>query len=414
MTLEEKVLGYRCVSCAREHGLRNVQYVCPACGNNLQIVYDYARIKKVFRTEKISVNGDLSIWRYGPLLPLTDDAVRLPLQIGWTPLYKTRRLGKKLSVQELYVKDDGRNPSASAKDRASAVVIASALERGIGRIVCASTGNAASSLACLSAPLGINTVVFVPASAPSAKIAQLFVFGAEVITVEGSYDQAYELSRASTDEYGWYNRNTGFNPFTREGKKTLSFEICEQLGWEPPHWVFVPVGDGNIISGVWKGFCDLYEIGFIHSLPKLVACQAEKSDAVKRAVETGGSIRPVSGRTVADSISVRVPKDGRAAVDAVKKSCGFAITVKDEKILKAVWELARETGVFAEPAGAVPLAALKQALSEGLVADYERIVLLATGNGLKDVDPVMKSMAAPVCIRPELEELKRMVSRGIL
>jgi threonine synthase len=414
LNLEDKVRGYRCVACGREHALDGAEYVCPVCGGNLEVVYDYGRIRgKTGARAPSGLPGfpgrhDESMWRYELLLPLRDGDRRPPLRVGWTPLYRVERLASELGVRELYVKDDGRNPSASAKDRAGAVVIAHALERGIGRIVCASTGNAASSLACLAAPLHIETVLFVPASTPRAKIAQLMVYGAAVITVDGNYDQVYDLSLLATREYGWYNRNTGYNPFTREGKKTLSYEVCEQLGWECPDLVFVPVGDGNLLSGVWKGFRDLYEIGLIVKLPRLVACQAEKSDAVKRAFESGGRLEPVSGDTIADSVSVQLPRDGTAAVRALVESGGFAIGADDGDILAAVRELARETGVFAEPAGALPLAALRKAVAKGLAGENERVVLLVTGNGLKDVDAVMRSMPAPVRIKPEPGELRRL------
>jgi threonine synthase len=415
MRLEEKVLGFRCFACGREHALDAAEYLCPACGGNLDVVYDYRRIAKEAGPAAAGRGAggfpkpdEPDIWRYGLLLP--EGGVRPPLRIGMTPLYGAPRLAEKLGVRELFVKDDGRNPSASAKDRASAVVIARAGGRGIGRIVCASTGNAASSLACLCAPLRMESVLIVPASAPRAKIAQLMVYGAFVLTVDGDYDDAYELSLAASGEYGWHNRNTGYNPFTREGKKTLSYEVCEQLGWECPDLVFAPVGDGNLLSGVWKGFRDLRGIGRTGRLPRLVACQAEGSDAVKRGFESGGKIEPAGGKTVADSISVRLPRDGIAAVRAIEESGGFAVSVGDDEILEAVRALARETGVFAEPAGAVPLAALGKAAAAGLVGTRDSVVLLATGSGLKDVDPVAASMPAPVRIKPEPGDLRRAIT----
>jgi threonine synthase len=425
MRLEEKVLGYRCFACGKEHPLGETEYLCPGCGGNLEIVYDYGRIGKEARARGsragressgmpgFPLNGDRDpgIWRYEPLLPLRDGDARPSLRIGWTPLYRAGGLAAKLGVRELYVKDDGRNPSGSAKDRAGAVVIAHARELRIDRIVCASTGNAASSLACLCAPLGIRTVLLVPASAPRAKIAQLLVYGGFVVAVDGSYDDACDLSVSASGEHGWYNRNTGYNPFTREGKKTLSYEVCEQLGWECPDLVFVPVGDGNLLSGVWKGFRDLFAVGLVAKLPRLVACQAAGSDAVKRAYERGGRLEPASGKTVADSVSVKLPRDGIAAVRALEQSGGFAVSVDDADILGAVRELAGETGVFAEPAGALPLAALKKAAAGGLAGAGDRAVLLVTGNGLKDPDPVTETLPPPVRIKPEPGELARVIAR---
>jgi threonine synthase len=313
------------------------------------------------------------------------------------------------------IKDDGRNPSASSKDRASAVVIAKSLETAGAQIIaCASTGNAASSLACLAAPMGIRAVIFVPETAPPAKVAQLMVFGASVIMVRGTYDDAFDLCLQASAEYGWYNRNTGHNPYTREGKKTLAYEVCEQNGWQCPDWVFVPVGDGNIISGVWKGFRDLREMGFIDRLPKLAACQAEGSDAVTRAIDADGVISPVEGRTVADSIAVSMPRDGEAAVQALIHAEGTAFRVSDDDILAAIPEMARETGVFAEPASAVSLAALRGALHADVIGKDETVVLLVTGNGLKDVDSAMRTVGKPRVIEPDMEEVRRLLSEGFV
>ncbi len=414
MSTFEKVCGYRCILCHKEYGLKEIQYTCRYCNGNLQVAYDYQNIKKHLSPRDFAESTDTSIWRYIKLLPVKEHSKRPSVHIGWTPLYKADPLGKKLGLKNLYIKDDGRNPSASSKDRAGAVAVVHALEQGSNVITCASTGNAASSLACLTAPLDMRTVLFVPATAPRAKIAQLLVFDAVVITIEGTYDQAYDLCLKGANEYGWYNRNTGYNPYTREGKKTVSYEICEQLGWKSPDKVFVPVGDGNLMSGVWKGFVDLYEIGFIQRKPQLIACQAEKSDAIKRAFESDGVIRPVSGRTIADSISVSLPRDGDAAVMAIRESKGYALSVQDSKILEAIPELAAETGVFAEPAGAAPYAALKKAIARNLVKDDERVVLLVTGSGLKDIESALKSTRKPFRIQPDIEELKGILAEGIL
>jgi len=332
---------------------------------------------------------------------------------------------------ELLLKDDSRNPSASFKDRASAIALVRAREQGEQLVTGASTGNAASSTAVLAAAMGIRTRIFIPRTAPRAKVAQLLAFGAEVLAVDGTYDAAFDLCLAATERFGWYNRNTGFNPFTREGKKSVSFEICEQLGWEVPDLVVVPVGDGNIISGVWKGFTDLHHIGFIERLPRLLAVQAEHSDAVVRALERDdGKIEPVSGDTVADSISVSRPRDGDAAVRAVRDSGGMGIRVTDEEILAAIPQVARGSGVFGEPAGVTACAGLKRAAAEGRVdgklhsersaphanADppfhARRIVVLVTGSGLKDVASVMKVTGEPALIPADPAALDRFDTDG--
>jgi threonine synthase len=374
------------------------------------VLYDYNLIKKRLNYEVLQENWDRSIWRYADLLPLPNLKHIPPLQIGWTPLYRAEKLGQTINVPNLFVKDDGRNPSASFKDRANAVVVARALDQKEKVITTASTGNAASSLACLTGSADINTVIFMPENAPPAKIAQVLVFGATVILVKGNYDDAFDLCLKASREYGWYNRSTGYNPFTREGKKTCAFEICEQLKWEVPDKVVVPVGDGNIISGIWKGFVEFQNLDIIEKLPQLVAVQAEGSDAVKRACESGADIQAVSGKTLADSISVCVPRDGLAAVSAIKDSGGFAVSVTDDEIIAAIPELARGSNVFAEPAGASGWAGLKKAAAQGLVKENESVVLLVTGSGLKDIGAAMKSVGKPHVIKPDLGELRKLVA----
>jgi threonine synthase len=247
-----------------------------------------------------------------------------------------------------------------------------------------------------------------------AKIAQLLVFGATVIAVKGSYDDSFDLCIKATEKYGWYNRNSGYNSYTREGKKTCSYEICEQLGWECPNKIFIPVGDGNLISGMWKGFVDLYEIGFIDRLPQLISCQAENMDAINRAFESDGVIRPVKGKTIADSISVSFPHDGDAALKAIKDSGGFTVSVSDEQIIQAIPELARETSVFGEPSGVTPFAALLKAIGNNRIMENEKIVIMMSGSGLKDIDSAMKSVKGPFTIRPNMKELEKIISNGFV
>jgi threonine synthase len=398
-----KVKGLKCLGCGKEYSQEEVKYNCPSCGENLDVLYDYAQIRKTFTKETLSRNKDYSLWRYEPLLPIEDLSRIPPLQIGWTPLYETKSLGN-----NLFLKDDGKNPSASFKDRASAVAIVRAQELGAGLVVGASTGNAGSSMACLAASLGIPAIIFVPQKAPEAKIAQLLIFGAKVIMVKGTYDDAFDLCLEATKEYGWYNRNTGYNPYTREGKKTCAYEICEQLHWEVPDKVLVPVGDGNIISGIGKGFRDLKEIGFIERLPQLVAVQSTLSNAIVKAInEGGGKIEPVKATTIADSISVNIPRDGVAAVRAIRESKGLAIEVSDEDILEAIKVVARATGIFAEPAGATGYAGYKKLKDEGKISKKEKVVCLVTGNGLKDIASSRKVAGEPFLIGPSLEELKK-------
>lgn len=384
------VTGLRCVHCSHIADPNTTRYTCPECGGNLDVEYDYAHIRRAWNRAVLSRCDDRTIWRYLPLLPVSGSVAGPP--VGWTPLIRAHRLSEHLGLPHLYIKDECRNPSGSLKDRASVLVLAVASESRIGFVVGASSGNAAASTATLAAPLGIHCRFYVPHSIPAAKGAQLAVFGADVHYVDGGYDDAFAMSVATTERYGWYNRNTGYNPFTREGKKSVSFEICEQLDWEIPDLVVVPVGDGNILSGVWKGFRDFHSLGFIRGMPRLMAVQPERSAAVITALGNG-EVRPAPGETVADSLAVRLPRDGEAAISAVRQSGGFGITVSDTEILAAVREFARQTGVFCEPAAACTWAGLKKAVDAGKVNRDWKVVLLITGTGLKDVDAVSPAVA---------------------
>ena len=416
----KNIKGLKCVSCGKEYAEEDAKYACPSCGGNLDVVYDYPEITRHFSRSTLASDGRYSVWRYLPILPLESDlshnAEFFPkLQIGWTPMYRAENLSKKLKFANLYLKDDGRNPSASFKDRASSVVVVKGQELGVKTFTTASTGNAGCALACMCANLKLPCVIFVPKSAPKAKIAQLLLFGAKVIAVNGTYDDAFDLSLKVSDEFGWYCRSTGYNPYTREGKKTASLEICEQMCWNVPDKVFVSVGDGNIISGIWKGFKDFYNLGFIDRLPQLVAVQSDKSNAIAKAWRNARKtkngpikIEPVRATTIADSISVDIPRDGVAAVKAIIESKGFAVEVSDDEILKAIREIAENEGVFAEPAASTSFAGFKKALGENKIKENETVVCLITGNGLKDIDSAMKVAGTPVLIEPNVGEVRKL------
>jgi threonine synthase len=374
-----------------------IDYVDPAYGPDgiVDVIYDYDLIARRLSPETLRLNRDMSIWRYKPLLPIAPDAPVPPLQVGWTPLYDAPRLATALGLRQVWVKDDGRNPTASFKDRASAIAVVKAQERGAAVITTASTGNAAAALSGIAASVGQPTVIFVPQSAPPAKIAQLLAFGATVLLVEGTYDDAFELCLQAADAYGWYNRNTGFNPYMSEGKKTAGLEICEQLNWQAPDRIFVSVGDGCIIGGLHKGLRDLLALGWIDRMPKLMGVQAAGSNYLAEAWANGEDVLtkpPIDAHTLADSISAGLPRDRLKAMAAVVETDGAYITVSDEAILAAIPTMARGSGVFGEPAGAAAYAGLVAAVERGLVAADERVVVLNTGSGLKDVAGVMKGV----------------------
>lgn len=391
------VTHLHCLLCGRDFTPGEVDYVCPDHGNEgiLDVRYDYERIGREISPETLREDREASIWRYRPLLPIAADATVPPLSVGWTPLYPAPRLGAKLGLQQLWIKDDGRQASASFKDRASAIAVVKAQEKGAEVITTASTGNAAAALSAISASVGQRNVIFVPESAPPAKIAQLLVFGSTVILVQGTYDDAFELCLEAAVEYGWYNRNTAFNPYMTEGKKTASYEICEQLGWQAPDAIFVSVGDGCIIGGLHKGLKDLLALGWITQMPRLYGVQSAGSDFMVQAWESGEDVltkAPITANTVADSISAGLPRDRLKAMAAVKETGGSYIRVSDEAILGAIPPLARASGVFAEPAGAASSAGLIAAANQGLVGADERIVVLNTGNGLKDIANAMNAV----------------------
>ncbi len=415
--------NYRCVACDAEFDRGFDQNMCSHCGNNLEIVYDYADLRA--RHVSLSDSSLPGIWRYMPLLPvIRQSLVDLPL-IGDTPLQPAARLAATAGLGELLLKDETRQPSASFKDRAGAVALVRAREVGARVMAAASTGNAGSSMACLAAAADMPVVIFVPHTAPRAKLAQLLIFGARVIAVRGTYDEAFDLCDAACERFGWFNRSTGLNPYTREGKKTCAFEIWEQLGGQVPDWVVVPVGDGNIISGIWKGFRELHALRLVNGTPRLLAAQARGSAVVTRTFERlqaaiGDTAVPwpemeipqVRAKTFADSISVDRPRDGLAAVRALVESGGAALTVTDEEIGRAITELARKEGCFAEPAAATAWAVLRKAAERRIVSADQRVVCLITGSGLKDVDAALRQCRLPEPIPVELEAVEE-IAGGI-
>jgi threonine synthase len=407
------VLGLKCVLCGQEYGVDEVLYVCPHHGDDgiLDVVYDYREIARHIDPVRLASSQDFTIWRYKPLLPVKPESPVPPLTVGWTPLYHAKRLGEKLGMPNLYIKDDGRQPTASLKDRASAVGIVKAMELGKEVMSAASTGNAASSLAGLAASVGLKCIIFVPKTAPQGKIAQLLIYGATVLAVDGTYDQAFDLCLEASKEYGWYIRNTAYNPYLSEGKKTAAYEICEQLGWKAPDWILVGVGDGCIIGGLGKGLRDLVSLGWIDKLPKLMGVQAEGSAALYNAWKEGTEeVKPVEPHTIADSISVGMPRDRIKALRAVRYTGGAFITVSDEEILEAMRLLGREAGIFAEPAGAAPFAGLLKARKERLIGPEEKVVVLVTGNGLKDVGAAMKAAGNPIIVEPDIKAVRKAIS----
>jgi threonine synthase len=396
----------QCVLCRARYDPSKIEYTCPVCGplGVLEVHYDYDRVVQRISRVTLMNDHDSTFLRYRALLPISYSLISIPaLAIGGTPLYPVKRLRSHVGMENLWLKDDSRNPSASLKDRASIIAVMLAEGR---TLACASTGNAASSLAVQAASVGLPCYIFVPYNAPRAKIVQLLMCGATVFAVQGSYDDAFDLCIEACNTFGWYNRNTGYNPYLVEGKKTVGLEIAEQLQWQVPDSVLVPTGDGCIISGVYRGFEDFYRLGMIDRIPRMIAVQAEGSPAIVRALEGDGIVRPYPAQTVADGISVSLPRNGAMAVKVIRESGGFGITVSDQEILAAEKELAKLTGVFAEPSGAASYAGLVRLLRDGRIERDERTVLLVTGSGLKSIDAVVGSAGSVMPIEKGAEGMQ--------
>lgn len=410
-----EVAALRCVSCGAEYDEHRIEYTCPACGprrGTLEVLYDYAGLSRKIDRGTFAASGKASMWRYEPLLPVENARFIQPLRVGWTPAYAFPTLANELGLASLIVKDDGQNPTASYKDRASSVAVIKAQEKGKRVITCASTGNAASSLSGFAASTELETIIFVPRRAPEAKVAQLLIYGARVFSVNGSYDVAYDLASEAAAAFGWYNRSAAINPYLVEGKKTGALELAEQLGWKLPDAVFVGVGDGSVISGLCKGFDELQRLGLVDHVPRVIGVQAEGSAPIAASFATyqGGevTIEDIEASTVADSICVGVPRDIVKAVRYVYRNGGEFVTVSDEEILDAIIALARRTGVFAEPAGAASLAGLKKLSKTGRL-DGKTAAIIVSGNGLKDVASARRIAGEVQQVEPSLREIERLL-----
>lgn len=404
---------YLCTDCGAEYDNSSIMYICPICHRQndeksppkgiLKTVYDYGQLKVKYKTF-----NDLKTAGFLPLLPLKNLESLPKLKIGKTPLYEIGSLDNMELDFKIFLKDDSQNPTYSFKDRASAVVSAYAKENGINTIVAASTGNAGSSLAGLCASQGQRSLIIVPESAPVAKLTQIIMYGASLIPVRGTYDDAFDLSIIATEEFGWYNRNTAFNPLTIEGKKTVSFELLEQLNFNIPDRIFVPVGDGCIISGVYKGFEDLLELGIIEKMPVIVMVQSEKSDNLIRNINSS-EFKIIKATTIADSISVDIPRNFYMTKDFINKYKGEYLTVCDDEILEASKILSRNTGLFSEPAACAAFAGVISLKKMNKLPDGSKNVVLLTGSGLKDLNSVNKLLKIPESIEPDIQNLKKLL-----
>jgi threonine synthase len=412
-TIHDKFI-YKCITCGKEYDAGQIMYLCPQCNRHnttskppegvLKTLYNYQEISK-----KKTSFSDLKNSGFIDLLPIESTDSLPYLRVGKTPLYTLNKLfGESLSFR-LHLKDDSQNPTFSFKDRASALVSAFARERKQDIIVAASTGNAGSSLAGICAAQNQKAVIIIPESAPMAKLTQIIMYGAQIIPVKGTYDEAFDLSVRATEEFGWYNRNTAFNPLTIEGKKSVSFELIENLGFKVPDRIFVPVGDGVIISGVYKGLEELLNLKIIDKMPVVVAVQSKGSDNLVRNINHK-TFRIVPGNTLADSISVDIPGNFYMTQQYIQKYGGETITVSDNEIIEASVILSKSTGIFAEPAAAASFAGLLSFHQVGKIADNTDNVVLLTGSGLKDLKSLSGILSIPESITPSIDNLKKLFS----
>ena len=411
---------FECVDCNATYPGDEIIYLCPACeaANKpgqpprgvLKTRFPYESIRSQFNHP--SLFQDLADQRFLPLLPIRSMNSWPSLNIGDTPLYRFDRFEANPPF-ECYLKDDSRNPTFSFKDRASALVSAWAREQGIATLIAASTGNAGSSLAGICASQGQRAIIVVPAAAPLAKLTQILMYGALLVPVKGTYDDAFALSVQISKKYGYYNRNTAYNPLTIEGKKTVSFEIFRQLNFRVPDRIFIPVGDGVIYAGVYKGFEDLLKLGIIDRMPVLVAVQAEGSSNFNDNLNRDSFfVKP--SKTIADSISVDVPQCFHMAAGYMHDYHGESVSVSDQEILQASLLLSRTSGIFSEPAAVAAFAGMLKFRRQGLIPSGSKNVVLLTGSGLKDLRAVQSSIHIPEPIEPDVASAERVINAHLL
>ena len=408
------VTGMVCVNCSRCYPPGSTRMTCPDCGPDdgiLDIRYNLDAVKSAWR-EKPLERRPPTHWRYGELLPLDQGNLPHDWSVGWTPIVDATRMADELGIRQMLLKDEGRNPTASFKDRASSVGVAHAREQGAETIACASTGNAASSLAGHAALAGLATVIFVPSTTPEPKLAQLQIYGATVLAVEGSYDEAYRLCSQACGQFGWYNRNSAINPVLVEGKKTAGLEIAEQCQafGALPDWVVVSMGDGCTIAGIWKGLMHMHQLGRLDRLPKLLGVQAAEVAPIRYALEHATLPEPTEHQTIADSINVQVPRNWRKAVRALQESAGTVVCVTEDQILAAM-RLTGQHGLFAEPAAAAAVAGVTAAVDAGIIGSHERVLAMITGSGLKDTRSAIRAGGEPMRISPSLEAVARVMGK---
>jgi threonine synthase len=404
------VKGLRCRECAAETPVAPL-HVCETCFGPLEVVYDYAAIRRVLTREAIA-KRPRNLWRYKELLPI-DGEPHVGLHSGMTPLVRAERLGAALGVRELWVKDDSVNhPTFSYKDRVVSVAISKAIEFGFDTVSCASTGNLANSVSAHAAHAGLNCYIFIPDDLEQGKVIGSTIYGPRAIAIRGNYDDVNRLCSEVADKYGWAFVNINVRPYYTEGAKTYGFEVAEQLGWKLPQHIVVPTAGGTILPKVAKGFRELQQLGLVDGDFKIYTAQAAGCAPVVHALHKGTDlISPVKPQTIAKSIAIGNPADGYYVLKAVRESGGWGEAVTDEEIVAGIKLLARTEGIFTEPAGGTTVAVTKKLVEQGRIPKDESVVISVTGNGYKTLEAVLDTVEQPFTIAARLADFDELYAR---
>jgi threonine synthase len=397
------VQGLRCRECGREYEAAPV-YTCEWCFGPLEVAYDYDAIAAATSREKIA-SGPASLWRYADLLPVEGDAA-VDLGTGFTPLVRADRLAAELGLGEVWVKNDTRNPTNSFKDRVVSVALSKALEFGFKVAACASTGNLANSVAAHAAHAGLRSYVFIPADLEQGKVVTTAIYGGNLVAIDGNYDDVNRLCAELAGLYEWAFVNVNMRPYYAEGSKTLAFETAEQLGWQVPDHVVVPVASGSLLTKIQKGFNELHKVGLLDEAPQVRVSGAQAlgcSPVATAWTEQSDTIRPVKPSTIAKSLAIGNPADGYFALDTVRTSGGGFAAVTDDEVVEGMRLLARTEGIFGETAGGVTIATLQKLAGDGVIRRDERVVVYITGHGLKTLEAVAPTTGPTATISPNLD-----------
>ena len=401
-----KVLGMKCRECGEEYPTSPI-HVCELCFGPLEVVLNWDEITPRVSRERIEA-GPPSMWRYWDLLPVEGPAT-VGKNVGFTPLVKAEKLGRELGLKNLYIKNDAVNhPTLSFKDRVVACALTKAREFGYDTVACASTGNLANSVSAHAAEAGFKSYIFIPSDLEQGKVLGTLIYGSNVLSVTGNYDEVNRLCAEAGGKYGWAFVNINLRPFYGDGSKSFGYEIAEQLGWKAPDHVVVPCAGGSLISKIYKGLNELDRLGIIDGVPtKMYAAQAKGCSPITTAIKTNAEVfKPQRPNTIAKSIAIGNPADGYVAMETVRKSGGWADDVTDEEVVDGIRLLGRTEGIFAETAGGVTVSVTKKLAEQGKFGENDTVVIAITGNGLKTQEAVVGKLGQTVGIQPNLASLE--------